>query len=169
MINAANIRTAIDELLVGTIGTIRKVTANSVQKGHDDEDAMAAISLTMATYEVIFGAIKNNSATPLSLKGSYRLVDLPITIEIKKHLPSNIEMTERDTARAAAVALADQIAQAIGYPDNLLQTNGALATGIIDGMFQDTRISELMEDWDKEVLTIKVYGTAIVKVDQAVS
>jgi len=166
MIEVARIRTAIDELLVGTIGTTRKVTAGTVSQGH--ERAWEGLSLIGPRYDLFFGALVNHPSTPLSALANYRVVNLPVTITLYFHFPSAATEDNRNTVRANIYSVCDMIIQALGMPNNLRQTSAALATGIVSGMLTNLQTTTPREDWDKQIAIVDVTGTAIVYDSQLV-
>lgn len=168
MISIANIQTALVEILTGVIGTTRTVTASTIERGVTDDEALRALSLAKTQCNVTFGLIENNDANPFHVRSNYRLVNVPITVELVQHLPSVIEIANRDTIRAGLIYLADQALQALSYPNNMLVTSAAAATGIIGGCLQDTKITAFVENWDNQIITTTITGTAIVRVDQSV-
>jgi hypothetical protein len=87
---------------------------------------------------------------------------------IYHHLPSPIEETDRDTARATILYNADMVIQALGYPGNLTRTNSANATNIVSGMLTNIKMSDVLEDWDEQYATYKITATAIARVSQSV-
>jgi len=166
MIDITNIQKALIELIEGTIGATRTLTANTLDQAPTSAWKDAAIIKT--SYDISFGDMPNNKANPFHVRGNYRLVDVPITILIKKPLSSPVNIADRDTARAGLIYVADQVAQAISFPGNLTQTSGALATNLISGCFQQVSIGKPVEDWDKQLISCELTATAIARVSQAV-
>jgi len=161
---ATYIRTAIDELLAGTIGSVRTVTADTLLNGHDD--AWEGLSISKARYDLTLGAIEQHPSSPISALTSYRIGRLPVTIALRFHLPTAATESERDDVRASAYELADTVIQALGYPGNLTQTDDENATGIISGMLTNLGTNIPVEDWEAQILTIEVTGDAIVQIVQ---
>jgi hypothetical protein len=165
MIEIENIQTALSELLAGTIGNTRVITAGTISAA--TEGALPGLTLSSTTADVIFGAITQNAQNPFQINGNFRIVDLPIDIELTKHLGSEIEFTARNTVRTDLIALADTVLQAISYPGNLRLTSVGDDTGIIGGALVRTQISAFAEDWQRHTISATVSGVAIVRVSQS--
>lgn len=165
-ISATYIRTAIDELLAGTIGSTRVITAGTVAKGH--EGAFEGQTLSGVRYDLSIGSMTPSPATPLSAIASYRIDNLAVTVRLYFHQTSPITEADRDAVRATVLSTSDSIRQALGYRGNLSMTAAGYPTGIISGMLTNMAVSEPIEDWEKQIVTVEITGTAIVQITQAV-
>ena len=181
------IRTAIAELLEGSIGSIRTLPASPSQKflrgtfEGQPEQATAAFLLQVAAarhrFDVELGAFNASPSSPLSSNSNYRLVECPVTIRVKTKLATPAQASQRATDIAAILDDCDLAAQAMGRPNNLLQTAGAVATNLIGGCLVgpegtgQPRIDASVQDWTAPhgMATTTIVGRAIVKISQAVS
>jgi|PlaIllAssembly_1097288.scaffolds.fasta_scaffold00011_32 hypothetical protein len=167
-ISTTNIATAIRELLDGTVGAVRKVTASTVMTGHTPWDAQI---LVLPRYDVTFGKLANHPSTPVSALSSFRIANLEVTIEVYHTLRSAVKIDVRNTIREAVTAFGDVAMQALGYPGNLNLTSTSQPTGIVSGMLTEMDHSIMSEDWDDRPprITSRITGTAIVRISQSIS
>jgi hypothetical protein len=167
-ISATNIATAIRELLDGTIGSVRKVTASTVMTGHTPWDAQI---LVLPRYDVTLGKLENHPATPVSALSSFRISNLDVSIELYHTLRSAVKIDVRNTVREAVTAFGDVAMQSLGYPGNLSRTSASLATGIVSGMLTSMNHDIISEDWDERPprITSRITGIAIINISQSTS
>lgn len=175
----AAIRTAIAELMQGTLGSTRKLTANVFMFGVFDGQPLAAQqaqsmdSRYRHRFDVQVSSARPHKATPISSKANYRIEARAVTIRVSTHLASSAD----ESARTAARDLAEQdCSDAIGvlsYPGNLTVTSAAAATGITSGMLVGSddgqgvpRWEFVSEDWKSQLLVSRIMGVAIVNVSQ---
>lgn len=178
------IRTAIAELLEGSIGSVRTVTAAKFKRGvwaGQPEEASAALAVQTSTgrhwFDVELGAFGASPSSPLSSNSNYRIVECPVTIRVRSKLATAAQASQRATDIAAILDDCDLAAQALGRPNNLLQTAGAVATNLIGGCLAgpdgtgQPRIDQTAQDWSGPtgVATTLIVGRAIVKISQAVA
>ena len=178
------IRTAIAELLEGSLGSIRTVTATKFLRGVFDgqpEQATAALTAQTSTarhrFDVELGAFRTHSASPVSALSNYRIAECDVTIRVKTKLATANQTTQRATDIAAILDDCDLAAQALGRPGNLTQTAGATATNLIGGCLVGPdgsgtpRIERTDQEWSGPtgMATTLIVGRALVKISQAVS
>lgn len=182
-INAANIRLAIEELLEGTIGSVRTVTAGvmsgAVFDGQPDA-ASKALSLSYRhRFDVELTGFSDNEASPIgSSLSNRRLINLEVSIPIVSRLQSSVQESLRSTVLANVVSDADTAIQALHYAIGsgaLATTNAGGATTIIGGMLagpngigSPTWTLEA-QDWDAQEVRSRIDARAIVRVTQATS
>lgn len=171
-LNLTPIRTAIEELLEGTIGTTRTITADKFRKGaHSGRDvgAQKALALVKPRYETSFKAFTAHDSTPISAKASLRLAELEVEIRFRYHFSSEVRENARTTLLDTVMNDGDVAWQALGYPENLADTNASVATNIVSGMLVDPHRFEITdEDWDNQLVVAELTAVAIVNVSQAV-
>lgn len=175
----AAIRTAVIELMQGSLGSTRKLSANVFQFGAFDGQPLAAQqthsmdSRYRHRFDVQFGSARPHKATPISTKANYRIEARAVTIRVSTHLASSAD----ESARVASRDLAEQdCSDAIGvlsYPGNLTATSAAVATSITSGMLVGSddgqgipRWELVSEDWKSQLLVSRILGVAIVNVSQ---
>lgn len=179
-INAANIRTAITELLEGDIGTTRTVTSGvfgeGVWVGQQDSQKQAEILDTnTATYkfDVELGGLEHHPATPISIKGNTRIALLGVLIRVWGKLATEPERAQRKTDLAALESALDTAIQALCFPSNLSQTSSAAATNIVSGLLNGPgglgipEATEPEENWELKIVTAEINASAILTVSQA--
>ena len=170
-LNLTPIRVAIEEVLEGTIGATRTVTADTFRKGaHSGREsgAQRALALVKPRYVTVFPRIAPHEATQLSAKGSSRLDDLTVMVRFRYRLQSEVREDARTTVLDTVMNDGDVARQALAFPGNLTQTSAAVPTNILSGMllFESFEITE--EDWDSQMVVAELTGTVIVDVSQAV-
>ena len=108
--------------------------------------------------------------TPIFTNASHKIERVDMRIECEYALPIP---TSSDDDRDAQVATAEQdgdiIAQAVGWPGNMTQTEAAAPTGILDGSIRHTLSRPVIEDWDARRLVMEHTFRAFVNVVQATS
>lgn len=173
---AANVRTAISELLEGTIGNVRTVTAATFKRGvFSGQPDQTAKSLTLQTstsrhwFDVQFGALRNHASTPVASMGPRRIGELEITIRVTSNMATANQRTQRETDLGTVLQDCETAAWALAYPNNLLLTNAGASTGLIGGCLLGpgtTSVPEVVvisEDWNRQVVITEIRGRAFVQ------
>ena len=171
-LNVTPIRTAIEELLEGTIGTTRTVSSGTFTKGAHSgrsDGAQRALATVSTKYEVQFPAFRLHEATPISRNGSKRLEELDVAIMFRYDFSSEVLEGQRSTVIDSVLNDGDTAVQALFYAQNLLETNASVATNLVSGMLVGPHEFEVDEDWDRQMCIGRLTGKAIVNVSQAVS
>lgn len=178
---ASAIRTAITELLRGSIGTTRIVPQGMFEPGvhagqkPSAQQAKAIDRRYEHRFDVVVSRQAKNAATPLSVTASYRIAQHSVVINIATKLKSVVRDDAREEQRAQIEGDCDVAIQALNYPNNLLATLGAQLTGIVSGMLQGpdglaTPTWELVEEnWEQHLLRSRIIAEAIVIQQQAVA
>lgn len=178
--NAAHIRTAIIELLEGTIGSVRTVTAGQFTADvfeAQDDIAKQGLSLADRTqhFDVQIAPLRSNDATPIAANGSFRLSNLLVTIPVWRHANAENRRTQRFADLAEFENALDTAQQALAFTDNLATTSSAQSTGIVNGLLigpdgtGSPEISPIEESYADELLRAEIVGIAIVNISQATS
>lgn len=167
-ISGTAILKAIEQVCDGTNGTIRTVPATALEAGHDP---WAGQVLSTPRYDVQIIDMDTHEATPISALANRRLATLPISVDIRHKLKSNVQESARRTTRALAILNADRVVQALGFPGNLTTASAGTATNIVSGMMLNLTSTLIEENWDDPPnwLHIQITGDAIVVVSQATS
>jgi len=173
------IRTAIEELIEGTIGTTRTVNANVFKSGAmagKSDGANQALAADIA-YEYRFDVetfgLSAHPATPLSNKGSRRIALLPVSILIKRRLPDRAQDAQRKSIRGDMESALEDVIQALALPHNLDENNAGTNTDIIGGCLHGPggegwpQYEPIEEDWEQHLATATIEASAIVYVNQA--
>lgn len=171
-LNLTPIRTAIEEVLAGTIGSVRTVTANKFKKGaHSGRSsgAQRALALVNTRFETNFVSFEPHEATPISAKSSLRLDRLSLVIRFRYSFDAPIREDARTTVLDSVLNDGDEARQALTYPDNLKETNASVATNIVSGMLVQPRFEVVEEDWDNKLVVAELTAEAIANISQAVS
>ncbi len=181
---AAAIRTAIAELLTGTIGSVRTVAALKMAAGVFDGQPMQTqralgIQTTVARhrFDVQVGQLRNNPSTPLSNRSSFRISDLDITILVTSAVSPVSMRTQRETDLALIATDMETACQALAKPGNLTQTNAAVATNLLGGCLygpgalSTPTVERAIERWDNNEQLVRTVITArgTLQITQAVA
>ncbi|GAG52627.1 unnamed protein product, partial [marine sediment metagenome] len=129
--------------------------------------------LVNTTYDVTFGRAIQHEASPVSSIGSHKIEEIAVTINLYHELASNVQEAARTEVRDRVMYTGDRIKQVLTRPDNLSETAGSVATGIISGMLipRDLEHTKGIEDWDASPPRIKsqITGRMLVHVTQPTS
>lgn len=168
MIAATNIRTAIDELLKGTIGKVRTVTPGTFTSGYQPWHGQILVE---PRYDIKVGEMTQHAASPVSGLASFRIEKVTVEINFLHHLKSPVVETERDAVRETVALHADTAMQALHFAGNLRATAAGALTGIASGLLDDLSWSIITEDWDASPARVssRIRGTAAVRISQAVT
>lgn len=176
----AVIRSAIKSLLLGDIGSVRKLAAGTFAYGTFDGQAAQAtraraLNVTYAhRFDVKVGNQKMHGATPISAKSSYRLSTVPVTIDITTKLKAATLEAERDEQRALAESNSQLALQALEYPGNLAVDAHAAPTGIVSGILVGEdgtghpSWEVVEEDWKTLHHRSRIVGAVVVSVTQPI-
>lgn len=151
-ISMTNIVTAVEELIEGTIGSVRTISAGDFQadtyyQGQDD-DAKAVATLVKKSFDVVPNGQERTDAT-LSERHSLVIIRVFIRLLVAYRTNAQVVAAQRKAVRNLAHEDAESIRQALSYPGNLTQTSGAAATNLISGLLQkDGPLQVVREDWD---------------------
>ena len=181
----AAIRQAIREVLEGTTGSVRTVTAgkflSGVFEGQTDlQQRSRALRKTadpenpewVHRFDVRLGRMTNHESTPVAAIGNHRIVSLPVTISVTTHTQARILDDRRDEVLALINSDLDTAVQALTWPGNLTQTFAAVATNIVSGLmlgpegngYPSLEVTE--EDWEKSLIRSLLGGSVLLVVTQ---
>jgi hypothetical protein len=176
------IRTAITELLRGSIGDVRIVPAGLFEPGVFDGQKMPAQQSKAIDHRYVhrfdlkITRQVNNAATPLGVSNApYRIADYSIAINITTRLKAVTRDDAREEQRAQIEGDCDVAIQALNYRSNLSTTLDAQPTGIVSGLLKgpdtaSTPVWELVEEnWEQQLLRSRIVAEATVIQQQAVS
>lgn len=176
--NAANIRTAILELLEGDIGAIRTVSADTFEYGVFDGLSQQAVEgkLTASSashmFDVAVSVTDNHPNTNSPNTGSRRLMRARVSIPIWTRTKTTAEESARKTTLASIRDDADTALQALGYPGNLTETSASAATNIRGGLLYGPggtggpAWSIESVDWERGIVRSHIDALALVDVSQ---
>lgn len=176
------IRVAIEELLHGSSGGVRKVPAGLFERGVLDGQPLSAQQARtydqrcVHRFDVKVGPWRNHGATPLSTKASVRISRVGVVINVSTRLPATALDTRRHEQRAQIEGDFDAAVQALNYPGNLEATTDDEPTGIVSGLLQGpdegqpTPTWEVVdENWAEHILRSRISGSATVAIVQAIA
>ena len=175
------IRTAIVELVRGSIGTTRVVPAGMFGEGvHAGQKPSAQQAKALNRnythrFDVAVRVAGVHEASAVSVKTSSRISRFAVEIMFTTKLKSVVQDEARDDVLARVAGDGDVVIQALNYPNNLLTTNDGEATGIVSGMLlgpdnTSTPRWELVEEnWEQQLLRSRIVAEAIVIQVQAVA
>lgn len=154
----ASILRAIDEVLTGTIGSVRTVTAGTTRAGAWEgisDEKLAADALVKTRFEVIplgegdTGEIAPNTAN-LAIDSITVRIRIAFLVEVTT---GELDDAARRVARAAIWDLVVQCRDALTYAGNLTQDSTAVATDLVGHAL--IPVGETVfdrEDWAKRIL-----------------
>ena len=160
---AAAILTAIEEVCLGTIGSVETVTAGTVERGAYqpvDDDRIAAAARTKPRFEVEWKGERDTGLVPrMSSHASYE-----IKLLVRLVYPTDFELQpdERRAQRAAGAVTANKIRNALTRPGNLTQTSAAVATELASGCLKKAETAVVREDFKRRVWIAEIACTALV-------
>lgn len=176
------IRVAIEELLHGSSGIVRKVPAGLFERGVLDGQPLTAQQARtydqryVHRFDVRVGPWRNHEATPLSTKASVRISRVGVVINVSTRLPATPLDNKRHEQRAQIEGDFDTAVQALNYPGNLTVTVDDEETGIVSGLLQGpdegqpTPTWEVVdENWSEHILRSRISGSATVRIAQAIA
>lgn len=173
-------RTMVIEIMDGTSGSDRTVTANLFGFGaFDGQPDMAKQAMSVHTYthrfDVEFTELGDHEASPLSAKAGTRIVRLGVSIPIWTHTKTTVEETARRSTLASIESDAETAIQALHFRDNMSTTSGAVSTNIVGGLLsgpggQGAPIWTLESaEWDLNLIKSRIDGEAVITITQATS
>lgn len=179
---AALIRTALIELMEGSLGLVRRLPPGLFQFGVFDgqptaaQQARAMDSRYQHQFDVLVSGARPHKSTPLSTKASYRTEARQVQLRITTHLSTTADQMARlEQREKIEQACADAIG-VLSYPGNLSATRAGRATHVISGVLVGAedgsgwpRYEVMSEDWKKQLHVCRISGVAIVTVAQAVA
>lgn len=172
--HAANIETAIVEVLEGSGGSVRTMTIGRFAYGVFDGQPLQAqqgkaiqTSSAQHRFDVALVKLNDHESTSIGSNSNRRVAELAIRIDIFTHLKTTIQQTDRRATRAMVQSDADSAIQALGRANNLSTTVAGLPTNIASGMLLDLEWSIDEEDWKSQILRSHINAKAIVSVVQA--
>ncbi len=175
---AAAIRTAVAELLEGTIGSIRTCPPGTFLRGvfpgqpAQTQRAKAIQTSTARHYfDVKLGQLRNNPSTPIGRLGDYELNDLDITVTVTSKIATVAQADQRDTDLALIASDCKLAAKALAFPHNLDETSAAVATDIVGGCLlgpdaTSPIIEATDENWGEQLARTVIRCRAILRIDQ---
>ena len=169
---ATPILTAVKEVLLGTLGTTRTITAGAFQYGKHgglNDEELARKAFVKPIVDVQFLAAER-SPTTTGIYSSFGIYELALQVSVAYYLSAEPLDSSRETARALALDDGDKIIQALTYPGNVRQTSAAVSTGLVSGLLQSTggvRVSR--EDTDVNLLITEMDFIGRAQVTQAVA
>ena len=162
------VRQALEQVLTGTIGSVRTMTATAIGMGHTPWHGQL---VSQPRFDIRIARRQSHEATPVQYMGSHRLEQLDIEIDVFHSFASNIQEDKRGTVRDQVQWDVEAAKQALQWPGNLSVTSSSNATGIISGMLVGVASQVILEDWDQRPprSQSRITGTAILRVVQPTS
>lgn len=132
------------EVIEDAAGTLRTITAGryigGLAPGLDvNEEARRGLGVnvdgTKVPTEARVSAVRRSPASPPTM-GNLALYEIDVEVRSVYPYTSITKLSDdgRSSLSGLAAASADRIAQAFGYPGNLLTTSGGQATGLVSGL-----------------------------------
>lgn len=162
---------AIERCCLGTIGSIRTVTAGTVER--DAYGAIADFTLAQrvrvkARFEVeLVSATRTGHIAPATANRA--ILEVVVRIVLALTTETEVAADDRRDVRRDALGLWETIRQALTWPGNL-STVDATATLIVSGCLRKCGPARVTrEDWPKRIFRLEAEGVALVEQAQVVS
>lgn len=176
------ISTAVREVLTGTLGSVRTVTAGKFEENVHDESSDAEMWLRgrsgtagalQAQADVRIGTARQTGwAGPPSANITVWVLPLEVGLYYAAQPYGDLVTSRRYLIRAQAAEDAVTVTQALTWPGNLTATAAAAATGIVSGILQPRGEPVVeREEWTDEVglLVLAIPFDAWIQESQAVA
>lgn len=182
-LRAGNIRQAVRDVVEGATGPYASRLAGLFE--YNARDGVFEPTATQAlgerhVYDVQLGELAPSDASPVGAMGSFRLVNLPITVHVITKIPprlleSNppqVDHALRDATAQTTVDRLDMVAQSLATPGALTTTAAGEATGIVSGLLRSPEgegfpdVSDGAWDWVARRVTHEIRARAIVRIDR---
>jgi len=161
---AAAILTAVREVVEDAAGSVRIITADTYRPGAHEalgEDAASTQALVKPRAEARFTSIEPHGARPAE-QGSFTLYALELEVTVTRFIGTEHMILDdvRTALRAVAAEDSSRLAQALGWPGNLVQTSAVVpvATGLVSGMLRHVSSEigdlEMVEGQDGRIVTV---------------
>lgn len=173
-IAVAAIRTAVAEVLEGSLGTVHPVAGafkRGAFEGQPDDAKLAKLrQVSTAThwFDVVVGEHGTHEASPISSLATREIKALPITVRIYSGTAPEAQQAERTLLLANIASDCADAVVALGYPGALTATVAATATGIVGGLMRSASHDGLAEfnvtaeRWDRGWIESQIDGAVIV-------
>ncbi len=175
-IAAAAIRTAISEVLEGSLGTVTPdagTFARGAFEGQPDVAKLAKLRQASAArhwFDVRLSPARTHKASNVSTLTSRRIVAMDVAIEIWTGLRTEVQSAERDDVTADITSDCEDACQSLAYPNQLAATADAVTTDIVGGCMSSPdgtgtpNWSVVAEDWSKRWIKSVIAGSIIISV-----
>lgn len=170
-LNLTPITTAIEEVLLGSLGVTRTIPVGTFKKGGHEGRASGAqqtLANVNARYVVRFPGGSLHEASPISHNASARLENLDVEIDLMYSFGSEVLESQRTAVLNTMHNDRDTAWQALSKPGNLNETVAMAATNIVGGALLGPYSYTLEEDWEEQMATMTLVSRAIVNISQAV-
>lgn len=176
-LNIAPIRQVIAEVLEGSHGSLRPnpgTFRHGVFEGMDDAAKQSRLVQTGTVehwFDVTCGAFRTHPASAIASSAPNAIKELPITITVWTHLPTEPQLDDRDAILANIASDCETACQALAYVGNLAQTEAAVATNIVSGVMRSVSNDRqpewqvVEENWVKKWVKSQIIGNVIVTVE----
>jgi hypothetical protein len=174
---AAAIRSAIKDVLEGSVGSVRTMVGGQMLSGVFEgqaDQARKAKTLHSAThrFDVRIASVRQHESSPVSAIGSYALKRADIFIDVTTKTATQVQEDKRDEVLSAVLSDCEQVAQALSYPTNVEQSAALAATGIVSGMLTGPGgegspvVEEPLQDWEKLEIKTRISAGCILRIEQ---
>lgn len=169
--NTAAILRATEEVLLGSIGTVRTVDADELAldaySGQTDE-ARAAAARVRARVEVEPLTVKRTGAVAPET-ASRAILEIELAIRFAFTTEHELEDSERRAAHAAALDTVETARKALAWPGNLVETSAADATSLVGGCLYFRSLTRARADFRTRLIEYELRMFGLVNESQATS
>jgi hypothetical protein len=173
-VSKAAVLQAAEQVLEGTIGSVRTVAANTVRAGAFagiSDEKLAADVLVKTRYEV--EAVEDETTgivAPETADLSIDRVTVRVRLVFSPSTTGELDDVARRTTRAACLTTADACRDALAFPGNLRQTQAGVATNLAGhALLRKGPVRVAREDWEKRLFVAEFLMTGLVHRTRAVA
>lgn len=148
------ILTAAEEVLRGTLGSVRTVAPTTIQRdayaGMSDEQLRMAV-LVMTRFEVeAVSLLRSKAVGPVT--ASIAIHELILRVRYAFSTETELDADERRATRAACLNKIEECRRALTWPGNLAETLALVPTNLIGHALTERGEARIIrEDWDTRI------------------
>lgn len=170
--NSTPILTAVEEVCLGTIGTIRTVSAGSLQRdaydGQSDEARAIAARINARVEVEVISVQRTGVVAPEIANRAVLDIELRLTFAFTTEF--ELRDDQRLATRAAAIDLMQRCRDALCWPGNLRQTQAGVPTNLIGHSLRvQTPIAVRRVDFKKRIFEAEMRATGLIDATLAVA
>ncbi len=161
---------AVEEVCLGTLGTVRTETDSLTRDAYAVMDDLTAAqrAIVNARFEVeTVGEERTTSVGPSTSNRAIVAYDLRVALIFPT--ASEVEADLRRDVRARVLNTLGRVRKALTWPGNLTQTLAAVATGVVPGGVKCSPGRVTREDWKSRIVRAEMPIRVLVLETQAVS
>ena len=163
--DAEAILTAAEEVLRGTLGGVRTVTAGALLRdayvGQTDEQLRMAV-LVNARFEVEATSLQRTKAVG-PVNASKAIHEIELRVRLAFSTESELGANDRRTVRADCLEMVETCRRALTWPGNLSATSASTATNLVGGALESKGPARVTrEDWAARIFVTEALFSGLV-------